>query len=168
MRNEIRISVLVAALLASAAVVADPTSDKLTQIEAETMLLKARERQLEVQANILARQNEIAAKQNVSSALAQNAVAGDPVILAVEGIGKKLFATLQLSDGNIIDVQEGDLISNGMRVVSISSSTVIVQKGRQRVRLARQSIRRAAFNPNYPSPGVVVPLPPAAPRGVAR
>lgn len=168
MRNEAKISVLVAALFVSGAVVADPTSDKLTQIEAETMLLKARERQLEVQANILTRQNEIAAKQNVGSALAQNAVVGDPVILAIEGIGKNLFATLQLSDGNILDVQEGELLSNGMRVVSISPNTVIVQKDRKRVRLAREAARQVAFNPNYPAPGVVAPLPPVAPRGVAR
>lgn len=171
MQTNAKISVLLVAFLAcvSGAVAADPTADKLTRIEAETLLLKARERQLEVQANILTRQNEIAAKQSVGNALAQNAVAGDPVVHGVEGIGSHMFATLQLNDGNIVDVQTGDVLSNGMRVISIAPSAVIVQSGKKRIRLARHAaVRQAAFNPNYPSPGVVLPLPPSAPRGVAR
>ncbi|HEY4542823.1 MAG TPA: type IV pilus biogenesis protein PilP [Noviherbaspirillum sp.] len=169
MQNSAKTFVVLVALVACGMAAADPTSDKLTQIEAETLLLKARERQLEVQANILSRQNEIATKQNLSTALAHNAVVGDPVIVAIEGIGNKLFATLQLNDGNIVDVQAGDTLSNGMQIASVSHGAVIVQNGKRRVRLARQQvIRPAAFNPNVPSPGVVVPLPPAAPRGVAR
>lgn len=169
MRIKNKVVVMLAASFAFASAHADTTSDKLTQIEAETLLLKARERQLEVQANILTRQNEIAAKQNVGNALAQTAVVGDPVVHGVEGIGSAMFATLQLSDGNIVDVQVGDTLSNGMRVLSIAPSAVIVQKGNRRIRLARHAaVRQAAFNPNVPAPGVVVPLPPAAPRGAVR
>ncbi len=169
MSNSTKHMVFLAALLSCSAVFADPTSDKLTQIEAETLLLKARERQLDVQASILTRQNEIAAKQNASNHLAQSPPAvGDPIVQGVEGLGRTMFATLQLSDGSIIDVQAGDFLSNGMRVVSVAPSSVIVQKGKKRIHLARYAPRSATFNPNLPVPGLILPLPTAAPKGAVK
>ena len=55
----IRCAVLVS-LLGCAYAYADPTAEKLSQIEGETLLLKARERQLDVQGSILMKQNQIA------------------------------------------------------------------------------------------------------------
>jgi type IV pilus biogenesis protein PilP len=156
---------VLAAILVCGAVRADPTSDKLTQIEVETLLLKARERQLDVQASILTKQNDIAARQTASQQSTQSPVAGDPVVQGMEGVGGAVFATLQLSDGSIADVQVGDVLVNGMRVVSIAPGGVIVQQGKKRVRLARHSVRQAAFNPHLPSPGLMLPLPVAAPKG---
>jgi type IV pilus biogenesis protein PilP len=149
-------------------VLADPTSDQLTKIEAETLLLKARERQLDVQASILAKQNEIAAKQNMGNQLTQGPALGDPVVRGIEGIGDVVFATLQLGDGSVIDVQAGDVLSNGMRVVSIAPGNVIVHKGKKRIRLASYVPRPAVFNPNLPAPGLRLPLPAASPRGAMR
>jgi type IV pilus biogenesis protein PilP len=168
MSNSTKHIVFLAALLSSGAVLADITSDKLTQIEAETLLLKAREKQLDVQASIVTKQNEIAAKQNTRNLLTQSATAGDPVVHGVEGLGRAVFATLQLSDGSIIDVQAGDVLSNGMQIVSIAPSSVIVQQGKKRIRLAPYTPRQAAFIPNLPIPGLIPPLPAAAPKGAVR
>lgn len=159
---------VLAALLVCGAVLADPTSDKLTQIEVETLLLKARERQLDVQASILTKQNDIAARQNAGQQGTQNPVAGDPVVQGMEGIGGAVFASLLLSDGSIADVQVGDVLVNGMRVISITPAGVVVQQGKKRVRLARHAVRQAAFNPHLPSPGVMLPLPVAAPKGALK
>lgn len=167
MPNNSKRIVFLAALLSCSAVLADPTSDKLTEIEAETLLLKAREKQLDVQASILSKQNEIAAKQNAGNQLVHNAMADDPIVQGVEGLGKDVFATLQFSDGTIIDVRAGDVLSNGMRVVSIAPSNVIVQKGKKRIRLSRYAPRQA-FNPNLPASGSLLPLPAAAPKGFVR
>jgi type IV pilus biogenesis protein PilP len=167
MSNSKKQMVLLAALLSCSTVFADTTSDQLTKIEAETLLLKAREKQLDVQASILAKQNEIAAKQTVGTGLTQAtaALATDPVVRGVEGIGDAVFVTLQLGDGSLVDVQAGDVLSNGMRIVSVAPSSVIVQKGKKHTRLATYVPRPPAFNPSLPAPGLNLPLPVASPRG---
>lgn len=151
-----------ALLLAAAAMqpaLAETTSQSLTRIEAETMVLKARERQLEVQASIVGKQNEIAAKQTMIMALNQAEVVGDPMIRAIEGVGGRLYATLQMNDGSIVDVQQGDILPNGMKVVTIGPRQVVAQSGRRKIRLAAYA-PGGGFNPAFP--GV------AAPRGAAR
>ena len=115
---------------------AESTSQLLTRIEAETMVLKARERQLEVQASIVGKQNEIAARQTMTTAPAQTEVVGDPVIRAIEGIGGRMYATVQMSDGSIIDVQQGDTLPGGMQIVSIGPREVVARSGKRKVRLA--------------------------------
>lgn len=142
---------------------AETTSQTLTRIEAETMLLKARERQLEVQASIVGKQNEIAAKQSMTVALnqTQTEVVGDPMIRAIEGIGGHLYATLQMHDGSLVDVQQGDTLPGGMQIVSIGPREVVARAGKRRVRLASYA-PSTGFNPAYPA---VTPLPS---RGAAR
>lgn len=155
----------VAAITGSAgAARAESTSESLTRIEAETMVLKAREKQLEVQASIVGRQNEIAAKQTMTAALSQTEVVGDPVIRAIEGIGGRMYATLQMSDGSTIDVQQGDTLPGGIKIVSIGPREVVAQSGSRRMRLASYAPSLSGFNPNFPGPGVSM----SAPRGVAR
>lgn len=145
---------------------AESTSDSLTRIEAETMVLKAREKQLEVQASIVGKQNEIAAKQSMTAALAQTEVVGDPVIRAIEGIGGRMYATLQMSDGSIIDVQQGDTLPGGMKIVSIGSREVVAQSKHGKIRLASYAQANNGFNPSFPGPGLA--LPGASGRGAMR
>ncbi len=164
MSNKFQRTVALAALLACGAAWADPTADKLSQIEVETLLLKAREKQLDVQASILSKQNEIATRQNAINQMSQTPTPGDPVVQGVEGLNGAMYATLLLSDGSIVDAQAGDVLAGGLRVVSVAPGSVIVQKGkRKRVRLALNAPKQAAFNPNLPSTGLMLPLPlPAA------
>lgn len=168
MRNS-PINVVLACLLAACAVpaLAQTTAASLTRIEAETLLLKAREKQLEVQASIIAKQNEIAAKQAMGVAISQPPVVGQPVVRAIEGLGKALYATLEMSDGSMLDVQAGTVLPNGMRILAVEPNAVVAQgPGRKRVRLAGFTQNSMEFNPNYPSPGLALPMP--ASRGVVR
>lgn len=170
MQNKLKILVAISAVsvaLFATMARAESTSDSLTRIEAETLVLKARERQLEVQANIVNKQNEISAKQTMASAIMATPVVGDPVIRAIEGIGKAMYATLQMSDGGLVDVQAGDVLYNGMKIVSIRGSEVVaLSKTMQRVRLASYAQPSPGFNPNYPGAGLMLSLPQG--RGVAR
>jgi type IV pilus biogenesis protein PilP len=162
MQNYLRRSIFYAGLLLSAWAFAESASDRLTKIETETLLLKAREKQLEVQAKIVNRQSEIANKQLESDRLALPAGVGNPLIIAVEGIGKHVYATLQLGNGSMVDVQVGDVLTNGMRVSSIRPNEVIIENAKkQRTRLAIASQTPAAFDANFPSVGLrLPPLPP--------
>jgi type IV pilus biogenesis protein PilP len=146
------------ALGAARPAAAETTAETLTRIEAETLVLKAREKQLEVQVNILNRQNEMAAKQNVGNVITAPVVVGDPVVRAVEGLGKNMFATLQMNDGSMVDVQNGSVLANGMRVTSIASNAVMVQTGKNKpVRLSGSSNAAGGdFNPNFPASGVSI------------
>ncbi len=146
---------------------AQSTAASLTRIEAETLLLKAREKQLEVQSSIIAKQNEIAAKQALGVAISQPPVVGQPVVRAIEGLGKTLYATLELSDGSMLDVQTGTVLPNGMRILAVEPNAVLAQSpGKKRVRLAGSSQTGNEFNPNFPSPAPTLALPSA--RGVLR
>lgn len=161
-----RVAALLLALWAAPAA-AQNTAASLTRIEAETLLLRAREKQLEVQSSIIARQNEIAARQAMGVTISQAPVVGPPVVRAIEGLGKRLYATLEFADGSLIDVQVGSVLPSGLRVVAIEPNAVLAQApGKQRVRLAGATQMASEFNPHYPNPGLVVPM--AAGRGMAR
>lgn len=158
MRNNLKALTLICAIALSGNVLAESASDSLTRIEAETLILKAREKQLEIQARILARQNEITARQTDTNRQTQAAPAGNPVIHSIEAIGGTTYATLQLDNGSMIDVKTGDVLPNGMKVVSIGPNDVVVQNAKKRrVRLATAAQSAAAFNPNFPGPGVGLP-----------
>ncbi|WUR13046.1 type IV pilus biogenesis protein PilP [[Empedobacter] haloabium] len=169
MRNDrpIKLAFILAGLLTTGAALAQTTAATLTRIEAETLLLKAREKQLEVQSSIIAKQNEIAAKQAMGVAISAPPVVGQPVVRAIEGLGKALYATLELSDGSMLDVQAGSVLPNGMRILAVEPNAVLAQApGAKRVRLAGFTQNSTEFNPNYPSPGLALPMP--ATRGVVR
>jgi type IV pilus biogenesis protein PilP len=164
MRNDAKwILALFAATLAGLAA-AESTSDALTRIEAETVLLKAREKQLEVQSNILGRQNEIALRQGAGNALPHMPTGGEPVVLGIEGLGAAIHATLELNDGSLLDVEAGDVLPNGMRVVSIRASAVVVRtRAGKNIRLAGAGTGRT----NYVGEGsALMPLPPFSPAGL--
>jgi type IV pilus biogenesis protein PilP len=159
MQNNLGRIVLLSALtlVAGPAAFAESTSEQLTRMEAETLVLKAHEKQLEVQANILTKQNDIRMKQGVNTQLARGPVAGDPLVQSVEGIGKAMFATLQLGT-SVVDAKAGDMLPNGMRVVSVRANEVLVETPkRQRRRLAPANVAMDGFSA-YPGPGMP-PLP---------
>lgn len=152
---------------AGAPVVDGPTqrlSDTLTRIDAETMVLKAREKQLGVQAAIVAKQQEIAARENDITRATQAPVQGRPNLVGIEGIGSVMVATLELDNGTTVDVQKGDQLPNGMRIVSIQPRSVTLDTGRGRVQLTQARRVPATFNAAFPAPGPLLPpLPQAAP-----
>jgi type IV pilus biogenesis protein PilP len=170
MRNNIkhiRTALLAAAITACTAgpAFAGSAADSLAKIEEETLILKAREKQLGVKAQIIAKEAEIASRQAEVSRTLPPDDDDAPVVQSIEGIGEKLFATLQLRGGGAIDVASGDVLPNGMKVISIRTNevTVATAKGR-RIRLATgapETTVNAAVTqrrrPSYPS------LPPPLP-----
>lgn len=162
MPNYLKHATLLTALALSAPVLAQSVADDLTRIESETLVLKAREKQLDVQAKIVAKQGEIAARQAESERITQSPALGNPVILSIEGLGKSMFATLQLDNGTTVDVQAGDMLSNGMKVLTIGVNEVIIQTAKKkRMRLAAASQAAPALDAGYPGPGMrLPPLPP--------
>lgn len=164
------------ALMLSGVAFAESTSDALTRIEAETMLLKAREKQLDVQANILSKQNEIALKQGVAGKLPQLSTSPDPVLRSVEGVGTALYATLETNSG-VFEVQRGDVLPNGMQVVSITmNGTTLRNTSGKNVHLAVNVQNRPAATGlesmatgNGPMPSLPpLPLAPPMTKRVAR
>lgn len=171
MQNNLKCFALLVCMGCAGFAFADTVSDSLTRIESETLILKAREKQLEAQSNILARQSEITVKQVVSDLLSQVTINGNPVIRSIEGIGRTLYATLQLHNGNIVEVQAGDVLSNGMRIVSIRPNEVIAETAKKkRVRLAAASSSPVANAPTPVFPAALQapgnPTSPALPPGI--
>lgn len=165
MRNELKVPLLAGCLLFSALAQAESTSDDLTKLEAETLILKARQKQLEVQAQIVAKRGEIASKQAETDRLVRNPSSGDPQIRSIEGIGKTVYATLELGNGSIVDVKSGDRLSNGMKVISIRVNEVIVEAEKKRlIRLGSAISGATSGGPAYQSgTAFLPPLPPMMP-----
>lgn len=155
-----RILVLFALMLPSLAF-AESTSDALTRIEAETMVMKAREKQLEVQANILGKQNEIALKQGVAGTLPQLPASPQPILRGVEGLGTALYATLE-TGGGVFEVQRGDVLPNGMQVVAITMNGVTLRNASgKNVHLAVNVQNRSnGYENAVVGAGTMPPLPP--------
>lgn len=167
MRNNLTFFLFLCGALGPTFAFAETASETLTRIEAETLVMKAREKQLEVQSNILAKEQDIATRQQMRDRLTNTASTGDPVIRSIEGIGTRLYAALQMGDGSLVDVQVGETLSNGMKVVSIRPNEVIVENAmKRRTRLSAAAPQQPLFNPG--SAGMAIPpiplLPVPAPR----
>ena len=140
MRNKLIVA-LCLPFLYTAPALAETTAESLTKIEAETLVLKARERQLSVKAQILQLQGEITAREAKADQNARPGAPGDPTVQSIEGVGGMLHATLLFENGSTIDIKGGDTLPNGMRVISISPNEVMVAADKRRkVRLAQTSV----------------------------
>lgn len=138
--NRICFLILPLAAMFSSPASAESTAEALTKIEAETLVLKAQERQLTVKAQILQLQAEITAREASADQNARPGAPGDPTVQSIEGVGNILHATLLFENGSTIDVKGGDMLPNGMRVVSIQNNEVMVANDRKRrIRLAQTS-----------------------------
>jgi type IV pilus biogenesis protein PilP len=169
MRNKLLFLIGLFTWSMAGAALAESTSDALTRIDAETMVLKAREKQLEVQSNIISKQNEITAKQNMGTQLTRIAVEGNPMVHAIEGIGRSMVATLLLEDGDFVDVRQGDVLSNGSRILKINANEVVIRnKHGTQGRLVGHVQNVLAFNPNLPAAGLKLPVPTVTPREAAK
>jgi type IV pilus biogenesis protein PilP len=127
-----KVAAVACAVLASAAAGAAgtaSTAEELAQIEAQHAVLKARLRVLETRAQMAAREADI---QRYAPATEH----GAPSVDSIEGVDGKLKATLMLDNGRFAEVAAGDVLPNGMKVVSIRPDGVVVQRpDKKRVRL---------------------------------
>ena len=162
MRNSSTCLIVILMMMSTAAARAESTASDLERIEAETLLLKARQKKIEVEAQIAAKENEIASKRATQVMYARTASSMDPVVRSIEGIGKSIYATLQFENGGLVDVKAGDRLQNGMRVVSVQANEVIVETAkRQRIRLLTSAGGAHSYGSGYA--GATPPLPPLSP-----
>lgn len=101
------------------------TAQALTRLEEESLLLKARLKALETEAQIAQRNAE----------LTRLTAAGERsgfVVRAVEGLGNALYATLWSRDQGEVEVKVGDTLPNGMRIVAVRPGEVLAQAARSR------------------------------------
>lgn len=129
MRNDWSVVLIVCAALGAAPAWAGSTADDLARIEAQNAVLKARLRVLETRAQMAARQADI---ERHAPALDRST----PTVGSIEGMNDKLRATVLLDGSRRVEVVAGDVLPNGMRVVSIRPDGVVVRGAdRKRVRL---------------------------------
>jgi type IV pilus biogenesis protein PilP len=107
-------------------------ADQLTRLDAETLVLKAQERQLTLQTKILQLQADLTNRQTSIEQSARPGAPGDPTLQSIEGIGDTVFATLLFENGSSIDVRAGDVLPNGMRVLSVRTNEVTVSSEKRR------------------------------------
>ncbi|MBR8130759.1 type IV pilus biogenesis protein PilP [Burkholderia ambifaria] len=143
------------------------TADELISLQEQTMLLKAELKKLDAQA-------QVAERAAALSRLTGTGRAGPglddgvdvPRVIAIEGLGRNLSATLQRADGLQFDASAGDVLPDGLRIVSVSSREVVARsRGGRIVHLRAGTAAGAAVAPLPPVAGAAgVPgLPPGNP-----
>ncbi len=99
------------------------TVGELSRLQSETILLQAKLKKAELQAELFAKTHLKLSSEVVLP----------PVVQAVYGAGSEHYATLLYDSGVVLDAKPGDLILGGFTVTSISVDKVLISKGKQRV-----------------------------------
>ena len=107
-------------------------AEELLAINERIALLSAQLKEVELQANIAAKQRDLAsgaagAEGGYGSAL--------PVVRGIDGLGRHLQATLAWASGVVQTVGEGESLPGGWRVTHIDVDVVELARGAERVRL---------------------------------
>ncbi|MEW6343417.1 MAG: type IV pilus biogenesis protein PilP [Paraburkholderia sp.] len=127
---------------------------ELTRLQEQTVLLKAEIKKLDAQAEVAQR---TAALTRLGSAGTAVDAGSDAVrVVAIEGLGRRFSATLQSAEGEEFDVSAGDVLPNGLHIVSIAPNEVVGRWNDGRTLhlmpvLASRS--GAVLNPGVPSAG---------------
>jgi len=136
------------------------TSDaaaQLTHLEEETMLLKAQIKKLDAQAEVAQR---TAALSRLGSAAALDPAGQSVRVVSIEGFGHRYSAVIQTGDGQRFDVAAGDVLPNGLRIVSIGASEVVGRwSSGQTARMIPVMASRsgAVLNPGTTAGGALAP-----------
>ncbi|KVD96286.1 pilus assembly protein PilP [Burkholderia stagnalis] len=157
--------VLGLALLAGAARAAGPaslddsgaTAARLTQLQSETVLLQAQLKKLETQQQVIERTAQLARVLGGGAP-----PAGQFTVTAIEGVGKRAFATLRMNGGAEFEVQRGDALPDGGRVVAIEPRAVVVSNRGRTMRLSTAS-PSSSYAGNPPLPADAAPPLPTQP-----
>ena len=146
---------------------------ELTHLQEQTMLLRAEIKKLDAQAEV-AQRNAVLTRLGSAGNAADSSF--DAVrVVAIEGLGRRFSARLQSSGGQEFDVSAGDMLPNGLHIVSIASNEVVGRwSSGQTLHLMPVLASRsgAVFNPGVssasagtaPMPNGVPGLPPGLPR----
>jgi len=98
-------------------------AERMTRLQEQTMLLKAEIKKLDAQAEVARRSAALAQFGNSATLAGED---GATVrVVAIEGLGHRYSATLQMGEGEQFDVGPGDTLPNGLHIVSIGPSEVV-------------------------------------------
>ncbi|VWC42740.1 hypothetical protein BLA6992_06852 [Burkholderia lata] len=155
------LAMLAGAVRAAAPVSSDDdgaTAARLTQLQSETVLLQAQLKKLETEQQVAERSAQLARARG-------GAPAGQFAVTAIEGVGKRAFATLRMNGGAEFEVQRGDVLPDGGRVVAIEPRAVVVSNRGRTTRLSTASPSPSyAGNPPLPAdPAAPPPMLPTLP-----
>ena len=129
---------------------ADPVADELLRLGRETVLLKARAKQLEAQGLVESARAKFPIRDK-SHAVPWTV----PGVQAIEGIGGTLYATVSLGAGVSFDVKAGDMLSGGILVAAVNPGVVTFQDAKGRRAYARLLVGNEVSV--VPPPDVVAP-----------
>ncbi|CAB3770833.1 hypothetical protein LMG29660_06735 [Burkholderia puraquae] len=153
------LAVLAGAVRAAAPVSSDDdgaTAARLTQLQSETVLLQAQLKKLETEQQVAERSAQLARVRG-------GAPAAQFAVVAIEGVGKRAFATLRMNGGAEFEVQRGDVLPDGGRVVAIEPRAVVVSNRGRTTRLSTASPPYAGNPPLPADPAAPPPTLPALP-----
>ncbi|WP_412025878.1 type IV pilus biogenesis protein PilP [Burkholderia cepacia] len=139
------------------------TADELIRLQEQTMLLKAELKKLDAQAQVAERAAALSRiAGNGRFRPGEDGAVDAPRVIAIEGLGRNLSATLQGADGQQFDAGAGDILPDGWQIVSVSSSEVVGRRRGRVVHLRPGTAAGAAIGPLPPVAGVPG-LPPGNP-----
>lgn len=133
------------------------TAERLTRLQSETVLLQAQLKKLETEQQVAERTAQLA------RARGGGAPAGQFAVTAIEGVGKRAFATLRMNGGAEFEVQRGDALPDGGRVAAIEPRAVVVSNRGRTYRLSTASPSYAGYPPLPADAAAPLPTLPALP-----
>ncbi|PCE22551.1 hypothetical protein BWP39_23005 [Paraburkholderia acidicola] len=94
-------------------------AQELMGLQEDTVILNAQLKKLDVQ-------TQVAERQEALSKMGRAVTNDEVAVIATQGLGRMMMATLNVNNSSEVDVHAGDTLSNGMRVVSIRPGVVVI------------------------------------------
>lgn len=129
--------------------------EQLQRINESIAVLNAKRQELELRAQVVAKQSEI--DRMIHGDASTNARLQPPSVRSIEGADGKMVATLVMSSGQMQTVKKGDKIPGGWTVAQVGVDAVHISRGREKLRLA--------YGYQPPVAHAVTTVPPLSPRG---
>ena len=112
----------------------ETAQERIISANERMAVLRAQQQELEVEAQIAAKQTEIQRIKGVDRFEVKTA-RPMPIVRSIEGIDNKKMATISYPSGEEETVRIGDTLKSGWKVVGIDLRTVSLVRKRERVRL---------------------------------
>jgi len=129
------------------------TAVQLTRLQSETVLLQAQLKMLQAKQQVMEHSASV-------SRLGGRPLFEQPVVTAVEGVGARSIATLRIGSGAEFEVQPGDTLPDGARVVEIMPHAVLIANRGRTYRLSAIQTTSADADAALPrGSGSTIPIP---------
>lgn len=129
--------------------------EQLQRINESIAVLNAKRQELELRAQVVAKQSEI--DRLINGDANTNSRLQPPSVQSIEGADGKMVATLMMSSGQTQTVKKGDKIPGGWTVAQVGVDAVHISRGREKLRLA--------YGYQPPPAQAITSVPPLSPRG---